>query len=594
MATLHIAALESQLNVGDIVTMLKVLPKSVPDIYDDAMSRIENSQNRPQALRALSFLIYACRPLTVPELQQFLALRPDDSDFHAEFVTDGDILVAICAGLVVIDTKTKIIRLVHFTAQEYFDAIRTTKFPEGNLEMAHMCLTYLSFSVFKDIEDLQHRLQHYTLLRYITKHWHVHVHAHQATLREQLLAFLNDDLLLQAYSFFKRIYDWQYFDLFPQSGNVRGHTGLHIASATGLLLVAEWLLQQDHNANSRDSMQRTPLLYACQGRHADMVKFLIGHGARVDTCYTRSGESAVHFAARHGAVDIMHLLLGSGAAAINAVKHDGETALHTASLFGHEAVVRLLVESGADVNAASRLGKTALHTASRRGHEAVVRFLLESGANVNVQCKSGETPLHIASRRGRKAIVPLLLESGAAIDTVTTFWHRTALHIASEFNHAAVVRLLVESGAALYAVSRLDETALHAASRRGHEAIVRFLLESGTNVNVRCKSGETALHIASKQGCEAIVRLLLEKGAVVDMKNKAGATALHVAKAKGHETVVEVLLENGADVLTAAASPCMAITPAAPPSTDINPATPPPKKHDRQATKLKWWPRRRH
>ncbi|RDB26552.1 Vegetative incompatibility protein HET-E-1, partial [Hypsizygus marmoreus] len=166
VATFHIESLRKAHNAGEVLESLKVLPKTIFGIYDDAMERIESHSDHARlALQILSFLTHARRPLSITELQHFLAVKPGHKEFHDEYVTDKDILVSICEGLIVIDDGTRIVRLVHLTAQEYFDRIRTSKFTEGDRDMGHACLIYLSFDVFRN--PIHAPPQHYALLDYI-------------------------------------------------------------------------------------------------------------------------------------------------------------------------------------------------------------------------------------------------------------------------------------------------------------------------------------------------------------------------------------------------------------------------------------------
>lgn len=72
------------------------------------------------AKEALSWIVYAFRPLQIQELQHALATRAGDPDFDEEALPRAEYLLSICAGLVIIDGKSNIIRLVHYTTQEYF------------------------------------------------------------------------------------------------------------------------------------------------------------------------------------------------------------------------------------------------------------------------------------------------------------------------------------------------------------------------------------------------------------------------------------------------------------------------------------------
>ncbi len=57
-------------------------------------------------------------------------------------------MVSVCTGLVIVDKESNIIRLVHYTTQEYFKQTQKEWFPTTEAEITTICVTYLSFSVF--------------------------------------------------------------------------------------------------------------------------------------------------------------------------------------------------------------------------------------------------------------------------------------------------------------------------------------------------------------------------------------------------------------------------------------------------------------
>ena len=84
-------------------------------------------------------------------------------------------LTSIYAGLVVIDESSGIIRLVHYTTQEYFKRILLTRFLLAHREIALTCLTYLSFEDFgrgpcTNDKEIYDRLIQYPLLRYAARY----------------------------------------------------------------------------------------------------------------------------------------------------------------------------------------------------------------------------------------------------------------------------------------------------------------------------------------------------------------------------------------------------------------------------------------
>ncbi|KIN08971.1 hypothetical protein OIDMADRAFT_70903, partial [Oidiodendron maius Zn] len=118
--------------------------------YDEAMQRIEsqNDDDKQLAKQVLYWISYALRPLTVEELQYALAVEPGESKLDEDNIPDEELLTSLCAGLVIVDKESSIIRLVHYTTQEYFNSIRASRFPRAQISIASTCLTYLSFEVF--------------------------------------------------------------------------------------------------------------------------------------------------------------------------------------------------------------------------------------------------------------------------------------------------------------------------------------------------------------------------------------------------------------------------------------------------------------
>ena len=104
-------------------------------------------------------------------------------------------LVSVCAGLVVVDPESDIIRLVHYTAQEYFERIRKDWNPSALLEITSTCLTYLCFDAFKygrstTDEEFEDRLRQNKFLDYAAKHWGEHAVTVEDEACEQVCSFL--------------------------------------------------------------------------------------------------------------------------------------------------------------------------------------------------------------------------------------------------------------------------------------------------------------------------------------------------------------------------------------------------------------------
>ena len=111
------------------------------------------------------------------ELKFALAVEDDSTSVTDEALTDMDILISVCAGIVTVDKGSGIIRLVHVTVQKYLESPES-KLPYGQIDIARTCVTYLGFDVFNDPcvdeDSLEKRLKECELSRYAAQYWADH------------------------------------------------------------------------------------------------------------------------------------------------------------------------------------------------------------------------------------------------------------------------------------------------------------------------------------------------------------------------------------------------------------------------------------
>jgi hypothetical protein len=96
--------------------------KALDQAYEQAMVRIQGQvpEHQQLARQVLSWIACSRRRLTSSELQHAIGVEIDASSLDRENITDIGLIVSVCAGLVIIDTESDIVRLVHYTTQEYF------------------------------------------------------------------------------------------------------------------------------------------------------------------------------------------------------------------------------------------------------------------------------------------------------------------------------------------------------------------------------------------------------------------------------------------------------------------------------------------
>ncbi len=162
----------------DVVSLIMYLLS-----YDEAMRRIQGQEEgfRNLAQQILSWIVWAVRPLIVPELQHALSIEPGDDELDEDNFIDANDLTSVCAGLVIIDQERQLIRLVHYTTQEYFERRRDELFGDIQNKIAATCITYLCFDAFdvscSNFEVSQKRVAEYPLLAYAAPYWGHHVQA---------------------------------------------------------------------------------------------------------------------------------------------------------------------------------------------------------------------------------------------------------------------------------------------------------------------------------------------------------------------------------------------------------------------------------
>ena len=138
---------------GDIKRALRNLPRGIKGVdvmYDQAMKRISGQEEeyRTLAIRVLSWVTHTKRPLTTAELQHACTVEIGTAELDTDFIPEIEDIVSVCAGLVTVDENSQIIRWIHYTTQEYFERTWTLSIPNAQVDIASVCLTYLSFDIF--------------------------------------------------------------------------------------------------------------------------------------------------------------------------------------------------------------------------------------------------------------------------------------------------------------------------------------------------------------------------------------------------------------------------------------------------------------
>lgn len=247
------------------------------------MERIEGQlvDQEQLAKQVLSWITYARRPLTTTELQHALGVEVGKSQLDEDNIPQVEDMVSVCAGLVTVDKEGVIIRLVHYTTQEYFDGTRENWFPNTEADIMTICVTYLSFDKFEmgicyNDEEFEERLRSNRLYNYASHNWGHHARE-ASTLTPEVISFLKRQAQAEASSqallAVKRYSSHSnYSQKFP-----RQMKGIHLAAYFGITKAVQLLLSSNR-LDLNDSYGGTPLLWAAMNGHEAIVKLLLAIG----------------------------------------------------------------------------------------------------------------------------------------------------------------------------------------------------------------------------------------------------------------------------------------------------------------------------
>jgi ankyrin repeat protein len=363
-----------------------------------------------------------------------------------------------------------------------------------------------------------------------------------------------------------------------------GETPLMTCAHTGNIEAVRMLLAHGVDVNAKEPIQnQTALMWAAAEQHASVVKALIEAHADVKA-HTKTGFTALHFAAREGDLESARALLDAGVDVnVRALpeRTAGRGAVMTGAVTGRAGGQ----EAGGGRAGAPRgggparsgtafVGATPLLVATVRGELALAHFLLDRGADPNV-LDGGFTPLFWASgtwenglsnpvygfvdpvggiqdRREKLRLVNALLAHGANPNLQMrmrppTFRGTgsggfndaagaTAFIVAANAADVEIMRILLAAGADPKVVTNSGSNALLAATAltRGIGEFVddedhaleaiKFLLDLGLDPKSVTKFNENALFGPAYRGWNRVMELLIEKGAEVNIVNKGGVT----------------------------------------------------------------------
>ena len=408
---------------------------------------------------------------------------------------------------------------------------------------------------------------------------------------------------------------------------VDGTSALHWAVRAGDLSTTELLIRAGARVDAANRYGVTPLSLAARTGRGDLVGLLLNSGANIKTAEAGlpEGQTLVMLAAQTGSVDGLKRLVTAGSNGNARETRTGTTALVWAASSNRADAVRALAEAGADLNIQSKVtnyphtqngvllsgveegvsyvgqtvlprgGWSAVMYAAREGATDATRALADAGANLNLLDPEGTSALIIAIINGHWDTASVLIENGADLNLadikgMTPLYGAIDMHTLGDTfgrpypappvieGSIPIVKMLLARGAnpnsrlkgpilkRVYDAGdgRLGEgaTPLMRAARKCDVTVMKLLLDAGADPKLTQKSGNNVLMLAagavtsggdesqhvSEEQALAAIKIGVAAGIDVNETNATGDTVMHTAATTGGglRSVIQFLADSGA------------------------------------------------
>jgi ankyrin repeat protein len=586
------------LHPDDILSQIDSLPDGLGDMYGDILhEHVARSGTNSHFQRLiLEWIIHSSRPMRLLELAVMVDALPDRG--HLDPSIDAKMGIRTTCGPLLEVCEDGVVQIIHHSLTEFAlnRDVSHTRMSQQKREfsvldsasvhemIALTCLRYLENIANKEQTSLHGMtsrqrkdmyLRHY-FLQYALSEWPFHAingpESNENLLDCLIKFFQPGNLALKFWEGLRRE-EWN-----------RSHPGrwdrdckddvppLFIAAHYGITFLTRHFLKNGVSPDVYDSHRLTPLVYAIERGHNEIIELLLQHQASHDVGCAEKGKP-VHFAAERNNTQALQNLIVAGAdmAAEKIVSDINQTYDHRNERYetsqsrdtpfliacrqGHVETIDLLINHCQQ----SHLFK-GLHIAILEGQLKVIEALLrvqDVRSMINDRDCNGNTALYMASKKRRSDLVECLLNSGADVNALSMNLNSPPEPPSSSPMSRKVLPSYTPVHGWAIGPQFLRTSKFKSWDNRNHpieESVLQSLLSAGCDINAKDHRGRSALffwsEFCSYSAEDPIIPLqvLIKQGADASILDRTGASLLHMKGTPLTLEILQLLVDSGLDI----------------------------------------------
>ncbi|XP_025085728.1 uncharacterized protein LOC112559060 [Pomacea canaliculata] len=326
----------------------------------------------------------------------------------------------------------------------------------------------------------------------------------------------------------------------------------HLLSNDSCRNILSLILNKGADVHRTDCYGHLAVHLAAKHNKWDFVEFLSRYLSDLSHP-DREGFNILHRFAIQSSSKQLHLFyqLCHKVGDINARSRSGDAAVHLAAKYQNWDTLQMLVQQGALINEPDSEGCCLFQILAKAGKIEKLAFCLLREEQ-ELYCNSRF--LYKARKLTTEQVWSVIVKYMGNINQVDseglTLVQRLVMSKEGQL-HTYIFCRLLELGADVTCRDANGDTVCHLAARNGHWEIVRYLLELGEGTDNLDSDGLSVLHRAAKANTEIardVLSYILQRNPDLHKRTRQGDTAVHVAARCQQWETVKTLTKLGANI----------------------------------------------